>query len=141
MNSHQSPSLQPPSLSVSQSLNLPLLSALFTAFSLAFSADWWQHAIHANPHIWTAVFLAFNLFCLTKWDAATRGHGDAGTRGRGDTAIFSPYRPIAASWFRGRKGMAMSGILLFVVVCVGGLVTVSAAAAAIYFILKERRNQ
>ncbi len=94
VTSHQSPglsvsqslSLQPPSLSVSQSLNLPLLSALFTAFTLAFSANWWQHAIHANPHIWTGVFLAFNLYCLTKWDAATRRQGDTGTRRRGDAA-------------------------------------------------------
>ena len=71
VSSEQSPvsSLQSPSLSISQSLNLPLLSALFAAFSLAFAADWWQHAIHANPHIWTAVFLAFNLYCLTKWAA------------------------------------------------------------------------
>jgi len=37
--------------------------------------------------------------------------------------------------------MALSGILLLGIVCVGGLLLVSAAAAAIYFINKERRNQ
>ena len=55
---------------ISPSLNLSIAAALFAAFSLAFSANWWQHAIHANPHIWTALFLAFNLLCLTRWAAA-----------------------------------------------------------------------
>jgi hypothetical protein len=44
-----------------------LLAALFAALSVGFSADIWQHAIHANPHIITAVFLVANLFFLTKW--------------------------------------------------------------------------
>ena len=43
------------------------LVALFAALSVAFSADIWQHAIHANPHIITATFLMANLFFLTKW--------------------------------------------------------------------------
>ena len=37
--------------------------------------------------------------------------------------------------------MALSGLILLGVVCIGGLLLVSAAAAAIYFISKERRNQ
>jgi len=43
------------------------LIALFTALLVGFSADIWQHAIHANPHIITAVFLVANLFFLTRW--------------------------------------------------------------------------
>ncbi len=61
---------------------LDKIVALFAAFTVATAADWWQHAIHANPHIITATFLAANLFCLTKWwgsggDGETRGWGDA----------------------------------------------------------------
>ncbi len=71
----QSPisNLQSPSLSVSQSLisnlhsPISLLSALFAAFTIAFAANFWQHSIHANPHILTATFLAANLFLLTRW--------------------------------------------------------------------------
>jgi hypothetical protein len=48
---------------------------------VATAANWWQHAIHANPHIMTATFLAANLFFLTKWWASA---GDAGMRGRGE---------------------------------------------------------
>ena len=44
-----------------------LLSAAFTALLIATSADIWQHAIHANPHILTATFLMANLFFLTKF--------------------------------------------------------------------------
>ncbi len=41
--------------------------AAFTALLIAFGADVWQHAIHANPHIITATFLMANLFFLTKF--------------------------------------------------------------------------
>jgi len=44
-----------------------ILSAAFTALLIATSADIWQHAIHANPHILTATFLMANLFFLTKF--------------------------------------------------------------------------
>lgn len=47
-----------------------LVAALFAAFSIAFAADIWQHAIHANPHIITATFLVANLFLLTRWWAS-----------------------------------------------------------------------
>ena len=43
------------------------VAGIFAALSLAFGADFWQHAIHTNPHIITATFLAANLFFLTRW--------------------------------------------------------------------------
>lgn len=49
-----------------------LLSALFGAIAVGTAVDFWQHAIHANPHIITAMFLAVNLYALTKWFAAER---------------------------------------------------------------------
>ncbi|MEI2608376.1 MAG: DUF2723 domain-containing protein [Candidatus Promineifilaceae bacterium] len=74
-----------------------LAAALFAAFSLAFSADWWQHAIHANPHIWTAVFLAFNLYCLTQWATAIRRQGDMATND--PSLTVSPLRSFAPAPF------------------------------------------
>ena len=44
-----------------------ILASAFTALLIATSADIWQHAIHANPHILTATFLMANLFFLTKF--------------------------------------------------------------------------
>jgi hypothetical protein len=44
--------------------------ALFGALTVGLAADFWQHAIHANPHIVTATFLAANLYLLTRWWAA-----------------------------------------------------------------------
>jgi hypothetical protein len=44
--------------------------ALFAALTVATGADFWQHAIHANPHIITATLLATNLFFLTRWWAS-----------------------------------------------------------------------
>lgn len=46
--------------------------ALFSALSVGTAVNLWQHAIHANPHIVTATFLAANLFFLTKWWAGQR---------------------------------------------------------------------
>ncbi len=46
---------------------LRLLPAVFAALVVGTAVNYWQHAIHANPHIITAVFLAANLFFLTKW--------------------------------------------------------------------------
>ncbi|MFO7682576.1 MAG: DUF2723 domain-containing protein, partial [Chloroflexota bacterium] len=46
---------------------LIILTSAFTALLIATSADIWQHAIHANPHILTATFLMANLFFLTKF--------------------------------------------------------------------------
>jgi hypothetical protein len=47
-----------------------LVAGLFAALSIALAADVWQHAIHANPHIITATFLAANLYLLTRWWAS-----------------------------------------------------------------------
>ena len=49
-------------------------SAVFAALSIAFSVNYWQHGIHANPHIVTAAFLSANLFFLTRWAARGTDH-------------------------------------------------------------------
>lgn len=46
-----------------------VVAAVFAGLSYGLAADVWQHAIHANPHIVTAAFLAANLFFLTRWAA------------------------------------------------------------------------
>src|SRR5690606_12208800 len=46
-----------------------IVAAVFAATVVAFGVNFWQHAIHANPHIVTAAFLAANLFLLTRWAA------------------------------------------------------------------------
>ncbi|MDX1412918.1 MAG: DUF2723 domain-containing protein [Candidatus Promineifilaceae bacterium] len=53
------------------------LSALFAALTVATGVDYWQHAIHANPHIITAAFLAANLFFLTRWYASWKVDSEA----------------------------------------------------------------
>ena len=75
----------------------PTLAALFAALTIGTSANYWQHAIHANPHIITAVFLAANLFFLTKWWAGSSR--DKVTRWQGDKVIAtpSPSHPITLS--------------------------------------------
>jgi hypothetical protein len=47
-----------------------LVAGLFAALSVALTADVWQHAIHANPHIISAAFLSTNLYLLTRWWAS-----------------------------------------------------------------------
>ena len=49
-----------------------IIAALFAAFTVATATDFWQHAIHANPHIITATFLAVNLYLLTRFWLADR---------------------------------------------------------------------
>ena len=44
-----------------------LVAATFAALTIGFGVNFWQHAIHANPHIVSAAFLAANLFFLTRW--------------------------------------------------------------------------
>jgi hypothetical protein len=56
------------------------IAGVFAAMSIAFGADFWQHAIHANPHIITATFLSANLFFLTCWWAAGRGPAAEGNK-------------------------------------------------------------
>ena len=46
------------------------LTGLFGAFLVGTSVNYWQHAIHANPHILTATFMAANLYFLTRWWAS-----------------------------------------------------------------------
>lgn len=45
------------------------IAGVFTALTVAFGVNYWQHAIHANPHIITAAFLAANLYFLSRWAA------------------------------------------------------------------------
>lgn len=51
------------------SSNWATAAAVFAALSVAFGVNYWQHGIHANPHIVTAAFLSANLFFLTRWAA------------------------------------------------------------------------
>ena len=74
----------------------PAIAALFAALTIGTSANYWQHAIHANPHIITAVFLAANLFFLTKWWQSGRGAEEQGGRGE-DLPSRSPAPPLARS--------------------------------------------
>ncbi|NKQ37144.1 MAG: DUF2723 domain-containing protein [Chloroflexi bacterium] len=73
-----------------------VIAALFGALIVGTSANYWQHAIHANPHIMTAVFLAANLFFLTKWWASA---SDKVTRWQGDKVNVtpSPRHPVTLS--------------------------------------------
>lgn len=43
------------------------LIALASALTAATAVNFWQHAIHTNPHIITATFLSANLLFLLKW--------------------------------------------------------------------------
>ncbi|MDT8306300.1 MAG: DUF2723 domain-containing protein, partial [Anaerolineae bacterium] len=60
------------------------LAGLFGALGVAFAATVWQHAIHTNPHILTAAFLAANLFLLTRWWAS----GDDEEAARDDRWLY-----------------------------------------------------
>lgn len=63
---------------------------MVAGLALLFSANFWQHRLHANPHIITATFLAVNLFLLTKW------HSFVAQRGLGRTPKAGGYNtPIA----------------------------------------------
>ncbi|MAT97492.1 MAG: hypothetical protein CL608_10155 [Anaerolineaceae bacterium] len=46
---------------------LGTMAALFGAFVVGTAVNHWQHAIHANPHILTATFMAANFYFLTRW--------------------------------------------------------------------------
>ncbi|UCG24726.1 MAG: DUF2723 domain-containing protein [Chloroflexota bacterium] len=75
---------------------LDKIIAAFAALTVALAADWWQHAIHANPHIITAAFLSANLFFLTKWWAAGGGsRGAEEQRSGGEQGSHSPDRSPA----------------------------------------------
>lgn len=47
-----------------------LAAAVFAALTVGLAVNYWQHAIHTNPHMVSAAFLAANLFLLTRWVAA-----------------------------------------------------------------------
>jgi hypothetical protein len=77
-------------------------AAIFAALTVALGTDFWQHSIHANPHIITATFLATNLFFLTRWWAgqgASGGSQEADSKGKqgDDNAANSPFHPITRS--------------------------------------------
>lgn len=42
-------------------------AAAWAAVTVGLAANFWQHAIHANPHILTAAFMAFDWLALTRW--------------------------------------------------------------------------
>lgn len=48
-----------------------LAAALWGVWTVGAAADFWQHAIHANPHILTAAFLGLQLLTLTRWYAGS----------------------------------------------------------------------
>jgi hypothetical protein len=66
-----------------------IIAALFAAFTVATATDFWQHAIHANPHIITATFLAVNLYLLTRFWLA-----DAASPHYPLSATQSPRSPV-----------------------------------------------
>jgi hypothetical protein len=54
------------------SLSYASIAGLFGALVVATATNFWQHAIHTNPHVITAAFLATNLFFLTKWWSSSK---------------------------------------------------------------------
>ena len=65
------------------------LAGVFAALTIAFGADFWQHAIHANPHIITVAFLSANLFFLTRWWAAGRDDAQSYDNGSADRWLLA----------------------------------------------------
>ena len=51
--------------SVCRSINA--IAPLFAALSLAAAPDFWQHAIHANPHVVSAALAATHVWLLVRW--------------------------------------------------------------------------
>jgi hypothetical protein len=85
--------------------------ALFGALVVATAADFWQHAIHANPHIITAAFLGANLYLLTRWWLAVKEQGlkqgtEAGT-------VPSPDRWLLAFCFSAGLGVTHHPLTVF----------------------------
>lgn len=68
--------------------------ALFAALTVGTAVNFWQHAIHANPHIITATFLAANLYFLTRWTYEDDGVKER--RGEG-VKSRSPLHPLTRS--------------------------------------------
>ncbi|MCC6604612.1 MAG: DUF2723 domain-containing protein [Anaerolineae bacterium] len=75
---------------------LGTMSALFGALVVGTAVNHWQHAIHANPHILTATFMAANLYFLTRWWAENEEvKGRTGERVK--TFTRSPVHPFIPS--------------------------------------------
>ncbi len=74
--------------------DLSIVAALFAALSVGTAVNYWQHAIHANPHIITAAFLLANLYFLTKWwaaaDQTTKRPNDQTTKRPNDQTTKRP---------------------------------------------------
>lgn len=47
------------------------LAAVFAAFSLYTASNFWQHAIHTNAHIITALLASVSIFLLLRWRATS----------------------------------------------------------------------
>jgi len=76
-----------------------IAAALFASLVVATAVDFWQHAIHTNPHIITATFMSANMFFLTKWWAGGGTGRDAGIEEDGDqiNSIESQNDPRVAA--------------------------------------------
>ncbi len=99
------------SVSSSQNKNQTILlfgtlAAVFAALTVATGVDFWQHAIHANPHIITAAFLAANLFFLTRWYAALKSTTD-------DHSVSKAQRWLYAFSFSAGLGITHHPLTVF----------------------------
>ncbi|MBK8903610.1 MAG: DUF2723 domain-containing protein [Anaerolineaceae bacterium] len=72
------------------------MAALFGALVVGTAVNHWQHAIHANPHILTATFMAANLYFLTRWWAEDEGV-NGGKDERVNALTLSPAHPFTPS--------------------------------------------
>ncbi len=107
-------------------LQSPII-ALFAALTVGTAVNFWQHAIHANPHIITATFLAANLYFLTKW--ALGEEGVKGRKGEGETGC--PFTPSPLHLFAFSAGLGVTHHPL----------TVFGFPAYVWFILSVWRRQ
>jgi hypothetical protein len=53
------------------------VGGVYTAVSIGSSSNFWQHSIHANPHLLTAAFLVLNLCLLTWWGLGEQAYSPA----------------------------------------------------------------
>jgi hypothetical protein len=101
---------------VGQALSVPYrtAAAVFAALTVALGTDFWQHSIHANPHIITATFLAANLFFLTKWwdVQETAGKGQ-GARGKENSPARSPNGWLYAFCISAGLGLTHHPLTIF----------------------------
>lgn len=86
------------SQAIGHSKDLSGLIAFFAALVVGTAVNFWQHAIHANPHIITATFLAANLYFLTKWAVSEQGGKGAREQGRMSDFSSAPLLPRSSAW-------------------------------------------